>query len=311
MPAFFVYDMLTSTSSPMRYDPTAISELGAINKERIAWVEYQVDANDLRYDTQVVLRTDCGASPEITDLSLNMNILAGRSTTLRVSAAGDQPINYAWYQGLSGDTSQPVGLNSPTFETPPLFATAAYWVRAGNHFGAVDSRTITLTVGETAELVIDGGFEQNWFEFWKIDEWFYKNCFEPSNVHTGQCALTIQASENGKVPNKARQIFLPVPYKLGDILTLSAWIKAEKVIAEDAAVMLKIRYADDTKDKVVIKPTQKQFEYLHFTAEPLTIQGKVTKAQVVVKYSNIKGLWWIDDVSVLHQPGNLAVIPLP
>ena len=36
-------------------------------------------------------------------------ILSGQAVTLAVAATGLPPLSYQWYQGTSGDTSQPVG----------------------------------------------------------------------------------------------------------------------------------------------------------------------------------------------------------
>jgi hypothetical protein len=59
---FYVYDRATGTASVMLHNSNANSERGVISLGRIAWVEYQVDANDAVFDTQVILRTGCYSS---------------------------------------------------------------------------------------------------------------------------------------------------------------------------------------------------------------------------------------------------------
>jgi PKD repeat protein len=68
------------------------------------------------------------------------------ATTLSVTATGTPTLSYQWYRGASGDVSTPVGSNGPTFTTPTLTATAAYWVRVSNGCGSADSSTATVTV---------------------------------------------------------------------------------------------------------------------------------------------------------------------
>ena len=69
----------------------------------------------------------------------------GGSATLAVNASGTGTISYQWYQGTSGDTSTPVGTDSPSFTTPPLQAASSYWVRVTNGTDTVDSRTATVS----------------------------------------------------------------------------------------------------------------------------------------------------------------------
>jgi uncharacterized delta-60 repeat protein len=68
---------------------------------------------------------------------------SGQPVTLNVSATA--ATGYQWYQGLTGDTSFPVGTNSPSFSTLPLTASTRYWVRVTGAGGvAVDSATANL-----------------------------------------------------------------------------------------------------------------------------------------------------------------------
>lgn len=81
-------------------------------------------------------------------------INSGQSTTLTVVATGAAPLTYQWYQGLSGDTSTPVGTNSASFTTPVLNTTTSYWVKvtnAGNLTGA-NSATANVAVRQPAAI---------------------------------------------------------------------------------------------------------------------------------------------------------------
>ena len=74
------------------------------------------------------------------------SIASGGRTTLIISASGSPAPTVQWYQGLSGDTSTPVGTNSNKFLTPSLTVTTSFWARITNAGGTVDSDTVTVTV---------------------------------------------------------------------------------------------------------------------------------------------------------------------
>lgn len=78
-----------------------------------------------------------------------------QSLTLSVEVAGTSPISYQWYEGASGNTSQPIsGATDSSYQPPPLAETRSYWVRVSNGIGSEDSNTATLTM--QAPLVITG-----------------------------------------------------------------------------------------------------------------------------------------------------------
>jgi hypothetical protein len=69
----------------------------------------------------------------------------GDTSTLGVSASGDTPRTYQWFEGPSGNTTTPVGTNSPTFTTPAITETRQYWVRVSNACpSSVNSTTFTI-----------------------------------------------------------------------------------------------------------------------------------------------------------------------
>ena len=85
-------------------------------------------------------------APSITSQPLSTTINSGSTTTLTVAASGTSP-TFQWYRGSSGITTDPVvGATSASFTSPPLTATATYWVRATNAAGTSDSNAATITV---------------------------------------------------------------------------------------------------------------------------------------------------------------------
>jgi PKD repeat protein len=68
---------------------------------------------------------------------------------LRISARSRDTLTYRWYEGISGDTSNPIyGGTGPIYITPELTEAKDYWVRVhdGYRESYVDSRTATVTV---------------------------------------------------------------------------------------------------------------------------------------------------------------------
>lgn len=98
-----------------------------------------------------------------TQPAASTTINSGQTTTLTCVAAGNPvgttlhpgngTLTYQWYQGLSGDTSTPVGTtnsSTPGFTTPTLTSSTNYWVRIKSVLGAstvyANSTTAAVTV---------------------------------------------------------------------------------------------------------------------------------------------------------------------
>jgi len=86
------------------------------------------------------------AAPSITTQPASQSITNGQSVTLSVVAAGAAPLSYQWYQGSTGNTSTPVGQNSPSYTTTALLGSINYWVRVSNPYGSIDSATAVLSL---------------------------------------------------------------------------------------------------------------------------------------------------------------------
>jgi len=91
--------------------------------------------------------------PVITSQPISATVPSGQTASLTVVAGGAAPLSYQWYQGSTGNTSAPVGQNSPTLVTPILTATTNFWVRVSNPYGTLDSSTATLTVGPGGPVI--------------------------------------------------------------------------------------------------------------------------------------------------------------
>jgi uncharacterized protein (TIGR03437 family) len=89
----------------------------------------------------------------ITTQPASGTVPSGQPTTLSVVVSGAPPLSYQWYQGTTGNTSAPVGTNSPSFTTPVLTAAASYWVRVSNPYGSVDSSTAILTLAAGGPVI--------------------------------------------------------------------------------------------------------------------------------------------------------------
>lgn len=77
------------------------------------------------------------------------NVARGATAHLSVTAQGTEPLAYQWYRGTAGDMSQPVsGATGASFVTEPLQDDASFWVRVTNAYGAANSTTAVITVGD-------------------------------------------------------------------------------------------------------------------------------------------------------------------
>jgi hypothetical protein len=86
--------------------------------------------------------------PVITSHPASTTIAAGQSTTLSVTATGQAPITYQWFQGASGDMGSPIaGATSSSYTTPALTAkTNLFWAQVANGIDQhANSNTATVT----------------------------------------------------------------------------------------------------------------------------------------------------------------------
>jgi hypothetical protein len=94
-------------------------------------------------------------SPVITTQPASTSIASGGNANLSI-ATSSANASIQWYQGNSGDISNPVdGAISSSFTTPALTTTTSYWARATNAAGTADSNSATVTV--TPPAVVGAG----------------------------------------------------------------------------------------------------------------------------------------------------------
>lgn len=118
---------------PSGYDPS--SARISITASDSSLAPFQLDLGELEHP------------PVIRQQPQPQTILEDAQATLSVDARGTAPLQYQWYQGNSGNTSQPIsGAIGSSFQTPALLSTTNFWVRVANGHGHVDSGTVTVTV---------------------------------------------------------------------------------------------------------------------------------------------------------------------
>ncbi|HEX3719975.1 MAG TPA: hypothetical protein VH595_18660 [Verrucomicrobiae bacterium] len=112
----------------------------------------------VRVYTTVAFYTDSSTAvitvvdpPQIQTKATSTTIASNNTATFSVTATGTS-LTYQWYNGASGDTSNPAGGNSATFTSPPLSANSSFWVQVANPGPTVaSSGTYTATVITTLQ----------------------------------------------------------------------------------------------------------------------------------------------------------------
>jgi len=95
----------------------------------------------------ITVGTQC-VPPTISQQPAGAELSVGSKARLQVSAAGDAPITFQWYEGEAPDASKPVaGATSAVFEPGPFTAagTFKYWAKATNACDSANSQTATIT----------------------------------------------------------------------------------------------------------------------------------------------------------------------
>jgi hypothetical protein len=122
-----------------------------------------IEANEGNNTSPAPAVTNVLVAPQITTQpNPSQTIASGATATLTVAANGHLPPTFQWYQGLSGDTSNPIsGETATSFTTPALTVTTSYWVRATNASGTADSNTAVVNVSAAnanlASLTLSAG----------------------------------------------------------------------------------------------------------------------------------------------------------
>ncbi len=114
--------------------------------------------------TPVQMADGLAHAPFVTIQPQGAALNPGDTTNLTVTALGTGNLSYQWYEGETGDTSQPV-LNATTanFTTPSSLSTGTrYWVRVSNNAGTAYSDAVSVLIApditvEPANFTIANG----------------------------------------------------------------------------------------------------------------------------------------------------------
>ncbi|MBP7866973.1 MAG: VCBS repeat-containing protein [Acidobacteria bacterium] len=85
------------------------------------------------------------AATSVTGHPASQTVASGDAATFAVGATGVN-LHYAWYRGVTGDVSMPVGADADAYTTPALTDSVPYWVRVTGNCGTADSATGWVTV---------------------------------------------------------------------------------------------------------------------------------------------------------------------
>src|SRR5207248_11682253 len=77
------------------------------------------------------------------------------AANLTVSASGDPPLQYQWFIGSTGNTSQPIQNANAALLTVQPRVTTNYWARVTNSCGLANSDTATVTVNGCPAVTIN------------------------------------------------------------------------------------------------------------------------------------------------------------
>lgn len=113
------------------------------------WVRVSNACGDDDSETAVITVGNQCVAPAMSQQPENASVSVGSKALLHVSAAGDAPISFQWYEGEAPDDSKPIaGATAAVYEPGP-FTTAGtfkYWAKATNTCGSANSNTATITV---------------------------------------------------------------------------------------------------------------------------------------------------------------------
>jgi hypothetical protein len=147
------------TTTPVAGATAASLTTAALAANASFWVRVTNATTGASVDSAVAtIVVNLPGAPAISGQPNGVAIKGGQTATLTVAATGPvgASLTYQWFEGNSGDTSNPMaGATGASFTTPPLATTENFWVRVTNATtgDAVNSSTVTVTVSQS--LVIN------------------------------------------------------------------------------------------------------------------------------------------------------------
>ena len=157
-------DVVATGTAPLKYDwyegerGTTTKKVGtnspqfktpALTANTTYWVRVSnLCGSDDSQAAVITVGTQC-VQPAISQQPASAELSVGSKALLHVSATGDTPIAFQWYEGEAPDGTKPIaGATSAVYEPGPFTTAGAfkYWAKATNACGSANSNTATITV---------------------------------------------------------------------------------------------------------------------------------------------------------------------
>ena len=159
----------------------------------------------------------------------------GETVAIEVNAVDPLGVglSYAWYVGISGDTSSPVGIDSPELLveiTDESIFENSYWCQISNETGSVNSEAAAITEKVLlAHLPLESDTDPNNVVPHAPSVYYYLN---PSNSYG---SITLETGVVGNAIRFYQSALIFDPEEAGyfdpmnDYCTVSCWIKTERI----------------------------------------------------------------------------------
>jgi glucose/arabinose dehydrogenase len=191
---------------------------------------------------------------------------------------------------LPGPTITPGG---PTFTPPPV---------------QTDPATETPIPAGGRQLVLNGGFEggvsaEGVPSNWEVSKGKGEKvkCNDPEKLvaYQGQCAFMFKKS--AAEDSRLKQVLNAGSINVTDTLVTSFYAAGKNIQADVARAMLKIKYADNSKDKIRLYVASGTTVYTKYTKN-LVVAKVPTKVKLYVRFNGTTGKYYVDNLSVVALP---------
>lgn len=122
-----------------------VTRLVTIDDDRTYTIDSVTDALCTHHDMHTRIRVIGSTLPLIDTQSRQVRVHRGQTAVLTVSSS-TPGVTYQWYEGNAGDTTTPVGNNTPDLTTRALERNTRYWVRLTTSCGSTDSAPMLAQV---------------------------------------------------------------------------------------------------------------------------------------------------------------------
>lgn len=143
-----------STTAPIEGAVSSTYTTPALTASQSYWVKVENGCGMVESSTATVSVQSC-LVPTIVSQPANRTVQPGQPTTLSVQVRGTAPFQYEWYTGPSQQTGTIIpGAELPYYTTPPLSASAWFWVKVTNGCGYTFSGAALVTVEACTPVTI-------------------------------------------------------------------------------------------------------------------------------------------------------------